>query len=293
LQTEFDLRSGAIQSIQIEQGRQTDSASSRQYADRRPGSLRITDLGYFNVKVFREIAESRAYFLTRLNFQTAVFLNGEKLPNLIKWLQSQTDEAIDLEVEVGAGVSLPCRMLASRVPPPVARRRCKRLRENCRRKRGRAPSKDALEACHWTVVITNVPAKKLSYGEAFVLCRARWQIELLFKRWKSQGLIAEMHARSDTHSMIQLWARLTVALIQHWLMIGVVWTNGIQQSFSRTIAATRDLALTIALFIGVKKKLIEMLQLICRTTKRTCLRTQRSRLGTFELMLTPESSAYP
>jgi len=92
--------------------------------------------------------------------------------------------------------------------------------------------------------------------------------------------------------MIQLCARLTVALIQHWLMIGVLWTNGIQQSFSRMIAATRELAVTIALSIGVKKKLIEMLQLICRTTKRTCLRTQRSRLGTFELMLVPESSAY-
>ena len=52
LQTELDLRSGAVTHIEIEPGRSPDGATSRQQVRRGPGSLRITDLGYFNLAVF-------------------------------------------------------------------------------------------------------------------------------------------------------------------------------------------------------------------------------------------------
>jgi hypothetical protein len=45
LQTELDLRSGALTHVQIESGRNPDGATSRQQARRGPGSLRISDLG--------------------------------------------------------------------------------------------------------------------------------------------------------------------------------------------------------------------------------------------------------
>src|SRR5262249_34549560 len=47
LQTELDLRSGAVAHVEIESGRSTDNATSRQQVRYGPGSLRITDLGYF------------------------------------------------------------------------------------------------------------------------------------------------------------------------------------------------------------------------------------------------------
>jgi hypothetical protein len=47
LQTELDLRSGALSHIQIEAGCSPDSATTRQQVERPAGSLRITDLGYF------------------------------------------------------------------------------------------------------------------------------------------------------------------------------------------------------------------------------------------------------
>ena len=44
LQTEWDLRSGALTHIEIEPGRSPDGATIRQEARRGSGSLRITDL---------------------------------------------------------------------------------------------------------------------------------------------------------------------------------------------------------------------------------------------------------
>lgn len=46
LQTEMDLRFGAVSHVTIEPGRSPDAATSRQYARRGRGSLRITDLGF-------------------------------------------------------------------------------------------------------------------------------------------------------------------------------------------------------------------------------------------------------
>jgi hypothetical protein len=41
--------------------------------------------------------------------------------------------------------------------------------------------------CDWTLLVTNPSADLLSLREALVLLRARRQIELLFKLWKSHG----------------------------------------------------------------------------------------------------------
>ncbi len=66
LQTELDLRSGALSHLEIEPGRIPDGASSRQDVRRPPGSLRITDLGYFSLAVFTAMTLAKEYFLSPL-----------------------------------------------------------------------------------------------------------------------------------------------------------------------------------------------------------------------------------
>lgn len=61
LQTEFDLRSGALTPVEIEPGRSPDSATVRQQTPRPAGSLRITDLGYFSASVFAAFAAWNAF----------------------------------------------------------------------------------------------------------------------------------------------------------------------------------------------------------------------------------------
>jgi len=56
-------------------------------------------------------------------------------------------------------------------------------------------------------LITTAPAYKLSFDEALVLYGARWQIELLFKLWKS-------HAKLDTSRSCNPWRILTEIYIK-------------------------------------------------------------------------------
>src|SRR5262249_49875446 len=61
LQVEWDLRSGDLAHLQIEAGKSPDGATTRQQARRGPGSLRIADLGYFNLDVFEEMTQADEY----------------------------------------------------------------------------------------------------------------------------------------------------------------------------------------------------------------------------------------
>jgi hypothetical protein len=89
LQTEWDLRSGALTHVELEPGRVPDGASSRQAARRGPGSLRLADLGYFSVAVFAAMVTAGEYFLSRLQFPTTVFLPGGPAVDLLPWLAAQ------------------------------------------------------------------------------------------------------------------------------------------------------------------------------------------------------------
>jgi hypothetical protein len=107
--------------------------------------------------------------------------------------------------------------MAVREPPELAAARRQRLREETTRK-GQAVSVRRLALADWTLLVTNVPASRLSVEEALVLVRARWQIELLFKLWKDQGLLDESRSQKRWRRLCELYAKLLGLVLQHWLL---------------------------------------------------------------------------
>lgn len=176
LQTEFDLRSGALSHVEIEAGRSPDGASTRQDARHDKGSLRITDLGYFNVAVFAAMAAADEYFLSRLQFGTAIGTLGGPAVELLSWLSTQGGKFVDRQIWLAKGHGLQCRLIAWRLPPEQANRRRQKLRKQTLSKRGQEPIAERLAWCDWTILVTNVPEKMLTPTEAAVLyrCAGKW-----------------------------------------------------------------------------------------------------------------------
>jgi hypothetical protein len=220
LQVRMSLKTGAIDAVRIEAGRDCDAKTPLQNDVPIAGSLRIADLGYFDTEVLANIEKAGAFWLSPLLTGTNVYdledENGTKL-DLFDWLQ-KNGPVVDRQVWI-ASCRLPCRLIAWRLPQEVADRRRQKLRAQVRRKHGNGavPSAERLAKCDWAILITNLPKELLSIDEARVLYRARWQIELLFKRWKSQGRIDEMGNSSPVRCMVKLWSRLLAALVQQWL----------------------------------------------------------------------------
>jgi hypothetical protein len=286
LQTELDLRTGALTHVGIEPGRQTDAATDRQQARRGPGALRITDLGYFCLAVFAAVVGAGEHFLSRLQFGTGVGLPGGPAVDLLRWLAGQPERLIDRPIELGLGQRLPCRLIAWRVPPAQAGRRRQKLRAAHARKWSREPTAQRLAWCDWTILVTSVPAETLSAAEAVVLYRARWQVELLFKRWKSQDRVAAADGSTEPRRMVRVWGRLLAAVVRHWLVVAAAWGDP-TRSFAKAAAAAGRFVGRLLAGLDRPAALAETIAALAGVVATTCRRNRRSTPGTLELLNDP------
>lgn len=283
LQTEFDLRSGALSHVEIEPGRSPDGATTRQQARRGVGSLRVTDLGYFNMTVFAAMITAGEYFLSRLQFGTAVLTPDGQPTDFLRWLDKQPQSLIDQSILLGKEQRLPCRLIAWRLPAAQANERRRKLRLETLRKRGKEPCAERLSWCDWTILVTNVPDRLLVPAEAIVLYRARWQVELLFKRWKSQNLAAVLSGSTPVRQMVRVWSRLIGAVIQHWLLLASAWGDP-TKSWAKVCEAIRPFLVRIAAGLSRRRELRKALRDLRLAITKTCRRNPRRKPGTFELL---------
>jgi hypothetical protein len=112
---------------------------------------------------------------------------------------------------------LAARVIVRRCPAAESARRRRKVRARARRN-GQTAGARQLVLCDWWVLATNVPAEQLS-ADAAAVYRARWQIELVFKRWKSLGHGAVDRAVSAAPAECQLYARLLGVLAVDWLAL--------------------------------------------------------------------------
>jgi hypothetical protein len=286
LQTELDLRTGALSHVEIESGRSADNATARQHARRQRGTLRITDLGYFCVAVFGAMVAAGEHFLSRLQFNTGVRLPGAGAVDVLRWLSGQAGSFVDRAILLGSQDQLACRLIAWRLPPEQVNRRRQKLREDHQRKWGREPTEERLAWCDWTILVTSVPPGMLSPAEAAVLYRARWQVELLFRRWKSQGLVALLSGSTEVRQLIRVWARLLAVLVQHWLMVASAWGDA-TRSVDKVYEATRALVGRLLTGLDRLDEVVRVIADLANVVAKTCRRNTRSRPGTFELLNDP------
>src|SRR5262249_6074976 len=82
--------------------------------------------------------------------------------------------------------------------------------------RGRPVSQRQREMCRWTVLFTNVPRERLSTQQVWEVYRLRWQIELLFKRFKSEGGLGETRSGKRYRVESEWYVKLLGQLIRNW-----------------------------------------------------------------------------
>ena len=229
------------------------------------------------------MTQADEYFLSRLQPGTSVLLPGGEALDLRKWLDKQPGPFVDQWIELGKKQRLSCRLIAWRVPEEQANRRRQKLRQESLSKYSKEPSAERLAWCDWTILVTNVPVEMVTPAEAVILYRARWQVELLFKRWKSQDLVAALRGSTAVRQMVGIWSRLLGALVQHWLMIASAWGDP-TKSLSKVCEVIRRFVGRLAAGMEDRTERERVLADLCRIVAKTCRRNKRSKPGTFELL---------
>lgn len=279
LQVQWDLLGGGL-ALALEPGRRPDAATPMLDRPLAPGTLVLRDLGFFNLDRFAAHAAAGVFWLSRALTQLRLHVDDAD-HDLIDWLSRQDADQIDRPVAVGQA-RLPCRLVATRLPPALAARRRAAASQDAR-KHGRAPSARRLAACDWSTYLTNLPAAAFDADALHTLYRVRWQIELLFKLWKSHHHLAQHRSADPVRQLVELHARLLAVIVQHWLVLATGW----QLPRLSLVKATRRLREHLPLLVATLHDL-EALQQTLRvlaTLVATCrLNTRRQHPGTVQTL---------
>src|SRR6266581_1621881 len=244
LHVRWELKRGQVQGPELTAGRTSDHASPFNDEAVEAGSLSIKDLGYFSLRQMAERRRAGGYTLARLRAGTALFTpKGKRLRLDDVPLPQRVGHMKQLHVQVGASERLPMRLVLLRVPKTVAARRREDLLVDAQR-RGQPISEETWRLADWTILITDVPAKRLRFEEALVLLRERWQMELLYKLWKQHGQVDEWRTSNPWRVLCELYAKLIGALLQHWLIVLFAWHDP-QRSLVKLAQVVRDTTWTI------------------------------------------------
>jgi Transposase DDE domain len=223
LVVEMELCTGQFTEIEILPGLSNDKTAAIAAKPLPQGALLLEDMGFLDSERLQEYMQQQVYFLTRVPAWTAFFEKkargqGYHRLDVVKWLRQAQGWQLERQVIVFHKQKLALRLLAVRVPPAVAEQRKQRVRQEAKQ-RGRAVSQKKLDMCEWNVLVTNAPRELISVSEGWELRRVRWQIELVFRVFKSEGGIDKTQARSRERVLSELYAKLLAMVVLRWVLL--------------------------------------------------------------------------
>lgn len=284
LSVRLDLCSGAMMGPFLNNGTCSDRKTIIQDAPMPSGALRITDLGYFNLSVFRSIEEQQGYWLSRYAPKTVLMECSGKRIDLLQLLRKKCTNQLNLEIILGAEAKYPCRLIAERLPDAIAEQRRRRIHKDAAHD-GKTASDELLALADWSIFVTNVPTDMLSVSEALILAKTRWQIECLWKLWKSEGHIDQWRSEKGPAILCELYAKLIAMLFQHWMIVSASW-HFPDRSWTKASASIRQALFSLVMafhsfteFRQKLKNILTVLQEGCRINK------SKKVLHTYQLLL--------
>jgi hypothetical protein len=147
----------------------------------KKGDLVIRDLGYFSLSVFEKIIAAQAHILSRLRYGVTISDLQGKTVSLKDLLKQK--HGVDRWVYIGSEKKIKVRLVMLPVPAQQAAEKIRRAKQD--RDARLNHSKLYYGWLKFNVYITTVDKEVWTAPEVYRAYRVRWQIEIIFKSWKS------------------------------------------------------------------------------------------------------------
>lgn len=203
IQLEYDLLSGQFLNVQLGPGKNNDKTYGTMCLETvEKGDLCLRDLGYFDLGDLQGIHDKEAYYISRLKLNTRIYIQNPE-PEYFKngTIKKQTEyiqldmahimselapaETMEIpEAYIGQNQKLPTRVIVHRLTDDQTEMRLKNqaIRE---KKKGIIMKDKSKRLMGMNVYMTNTSPEEVSTDYVHPLYSLRWQIEILFKTWKS------------------------------------------------------------------------------------------------------------
>lgn len=218
LQYAFDLKNGHWQYLEFTRATENDQRySAKIINDIQIGDLLLRDLGFVTLQYLQTIIDKRAYFINRMPPKWSVSQKGTG--KQIDWksiynkMKKYDLKHMEMEVMIGKeNTPIASRLVISPVPLSVYQERLRKVEKHARSK-GFQVSDEYKIRCRLNVFITNISKKLLPTENISKVYRTRWQIELVFKTWKSLLLIHKTKPVKKHRLECQLLAKFIWVLL--------------------------------------------------------------------------------
>jgi hypothetical protein len=181
------------------------------------GDVLLGDRNYLRPAGVRSAVEAGAHVLLRLrwthsamhdrrgrSFSTLTHAQRLKVGQVGEW----TVALLDAKGSAPIGG----RVVATKLPAPVAAKAERRAAKTSTKK-SKKPDPRSLEAAHFVMLFTTLPASKLAAKDVLELYRFRWQIELAFKRLKQLLKLGRLPHKDARAAQGWIHAKLVIALL--------------------------------------------------------------------------------
>lgn len=196
--------------------------------------LVIGDRGYANPVGIAHVVSQEADVLVRVNRGALPLYdeNGERI-DLLCWVRTLSDRRAQHRtafVRAGDHDEVQGRLVAMRLPSGKVEAAQRRVRQEV------GEDAEAIELAAWLIVFTTVPLQRLTDARIIEAYRLRWQVELLFKRWKSLCHLDKLpNYRKDT---LVSWLTGKLLLLLCAERLAVPASRGLSPPIHRTTPKT-------------------------------------------------------
>lgn len=164
----------------------------------QPKDLLIRDLGYIKTKVLAQIDHGKAYFLNRLPQAPNIYYQDQKRDQILKldlgklYQMMCKNQIQSLQKTILMGQELfETQLWVELVPDEVYAQRIRKAQYTAQKK-GQKLTQRKKNYARFNLFLTNIPTKVLPLASIRKIYRIRWQVELIFKSWKSYAYLDQL-----------------------------------------------------------------------------------------------------
>jgi hypothetical protein len=193
-----------------------------QYSIKR-GDYIIADRGYSTAAGIHHVAKSKeAFVIVRVNSKALPMLDLESrtfpLLESIQSIKSAGDlKSWEVLIQGKDNATVGGRVYAIRKTNEAIELAIKKLKREAS-KHGHKIEPDTFEYAKYVIVFSNWPKERFSDTQILEWYRIRWQVELVFKRFKSIAQLGHLPKQSEDSSKAWLYGKLFVALLTNRLI---------------------------------------------------------------------------
>lgn len=182
----------------------------------RAGDVLLADRNYLRPAGVAAAARAKAHVLIRMRWTHPALQDrhGLRFDALTHARRVKTGAigAWPVQMQVPEGAPIEGRVVALRLPAPLAAKARRRAEQRSLRK-GKQPDPRSLQAAQFVMLFTTVPEPLLAAEGVAELYRFRWQIELAFKRMKQLLKLGRLPHQDTEAARTWILAKLVLAFL--------------------------------------------------------------------------------